>query len=48
MIPPLRCPNCGATTTAAETQAAIRAGQKVRCQCNYNLTSLAGAAMEGR
>ncbi len=35
-------------TTGAEAQAMIRAGQKVRCQCNYNLTTLAWAAMEGR
>ncbi len=26
----------------------IRAGQKVRSQCNDNLTALAWAAMEGR
>ncbi len=48
IIPPLRCPNCGMTTLVAEAQAMIRAGQKVRCQCNYNLTAIAWAAMEGR
>ncbi len=47
-IPPIRCPNCGAVTTGAEAQAMFRKGQKVRCQCNYNLTPLAWTAIEGR
>ncbi len=47
-IPPIRCPNCGAVTPGAEAQAMFRKGQKVRCQCNYNLTAIAWAAMEGR
>ncbi len=48
IIPPLRCPNCGVVTSGAEAQAMIRAGQKVRCQCNYILPALAWAARERR
>ncbi len=29
-------------------QTVIKAGQKVRCACNYNLNAIAWAAMEGR
>lgn len=42
------CPQCGAKKLGRDVQTLISSKQKVWCECGYNLTPLAWAAMEGR